>query len=82
MVTQHSIESSGDYVVRKLEVSRQSSEATNVSRDPSLVVTLFHFINWKEKELPHNISSVMDLIQDVNRVQMNTNNKSIVVMCK
>ena len=82
VVTQQSIEAFGDYVVRKLEVSKQSSEAAAVMSEPSLVVTQFHFTRWKAKEYPHRSASLLDLIQDVNRVQMNTNNKPIVVICK
>ena len=81
-VTQQSIEAFGDYVVRKLGVSKQASEATAVASEPSLVVTQFHFTRWKAKEYPHHSASLLDLIQDVNRVQMNTSNKPIVVMCK
>ena len=81
-VIQQSIEAFGDYVVRKLGVSKQSSEATAVASEPSLVVTQFHFTRWKVKEFPQHSASLLDLIQDVNRVQMNTSNKPIVVMCK
>ena len=79
-VTQDMFEAFGDYVIRKLRVSMTSSEAT--PSDPPTTVTQFHFTRWTEKDHPQNCSSILDIIQEVNSVQMATGNKPIVVMCK
>ena len=79
-VTQKSFEAFGDYVIRKLAVSMTSSEASS-SEKPS-TVTQFHFTRWTEKDHPQNCTSILDVIQEVNSVQMATGNKPIVVMCK
>ena len=81
IVTHQSFEVHGDYIIRKLEVSKHYTHGATVTAE-SLKVTLFHFTQWKEKEHLRNNSSLLSLIEDVNRVQMNTNNKPIMVMCK
>ena len=79
-VTQETFDAYGDYVIRKLGVSMTSSEAS--PSEPPTTVTQFHFTHWTEKDHPQNCTSILDVIQEVNSVQMATGNKPIVVMCK
>ena len=79
-VTQKTFDAYGDYVIRKLAVSMTSSEAS--LPEQSTTVTQFHFTRWTEKDHPQNCTSILDVIQEVNSVQMATGNKPIVVMCK
>ena len=72
----------GDVAIRTFEVdsSNQSSSLVNVKS--AFTVTLFQFLTWTEHNCPTEVSSPLDLVENVNKVQMKSSSKPIVVMCK
>ena len=56
--------------------------ASSSNLSPSFVVTQFHYTQWPENEAPNETASMLDMLEKVYKVQMNTGNKAITVMCK
>ena len=77
-VTLLSQENSNDYIIRKMEVS---SERMSVSQS-GFTVTQFQFVQWPEDGVPPVTTSLLEIANFVQRVQMGSGNKAIVVMCK
>ena len=76
-------EAYGDYNLRKFEVNEEKSSHANVAGvKTSFTVTQFHFMVWPEHETPPITSSLIELVDNVNKVQMGTGNRPIIVMCK
>ena len=46
------------------------------------VVTQFHYTDWTEHSCPNNPTGILTMLEDLNKVQRNTGNKTITVMCK
>ncbi len=69
-----------DFVLRKLEITenqgRQSVTPTGFS------ITQFQFLKWQENAVPNTISAILEIANLVQKVQMSTGNKPIVIMCK
>ncbi len=77
-------ESFPDYVFRKFEVTGvpPKSMVANNNLSPSFIVTQFQFLKWPENETPDETASLIEVMEKVAKVQMNTGNKAITVMCK
>ena len=73
-----------DYVFRKFEVTGvpPKSMVANNNLTPSFIVCQFHYLNWPEHQVPSETASLMEVLDKVTKVQMNTGNKAITVMCK
>lgn len=73
----------GDYDLRKFEINEDKSSHPGVSGvKTAFTVTQFHFLAWPEYETPPITSSLIELIGNVNKVQMGSGNRPIIVMCK
>ena len=69
-----------EYVMRKLEVTEDQSR---MSLTPTgFSVTQFQYLRWPEECVPHVTSTVLEIANLVQKVQMCTGNKAILVMCK
>ncbi|ORU95031.1 MAG: hypothetical protein A6F71_10310 [Cycloclasticus sp. symbiont of Poecilosclerida sp. M] len=69
-----------DYVVRKMEVTESQSR---ISLGPaSLTVMQFQYLKWPEDGVPQSTTGVLEVANLVQKVQMGSGNKPIVVMCK
>ena len=76
-------ESQEDFVWRKFEVDEVKEETSSSSDDKtSFTVTQFQFRVWSEQEAPPTTSSLIELIDNVNRAQMSSGNRPMIVMCK
>ena len=82
VVKLYSEENHGDYIVQKFELM-EDKQRTSLSFSPSsLYVTQFQFLRWPEHSPPQETSSLLELVDKVNKVQMSSGNKAITVMCK
>lgn len=69
-----------EYVMRKLEVVENQAR---MSLTPiAFSVTQFQYLRWPEDTVPHATSTVLEIANLVQKVQMSTGNKSILVVCK
>ncbi len=67
-----------DYIVRKMDISESQSRT---SVPPSgFSVTHIQYLRWMEDSVPIITSPVLEIA--VQKVQMTSGNKPIVVMCK
>ena len=64
-----------DYVSRKLKIWLDDK------KDASRSVTQFHFHQWPEGSCPSNASSIVELINDLQRVQRQSGNNPVTVHC-
>jgi protein tyrosine phosphatase len=72
-----------DYVIRKLKVTESQSKIST----PSIlagctIITQFQYIRWPEDSVPQSTTGILEVANLVQKVQMTTANKPIVVMCK
>ena len=69
-----------EYVMSELEISefqpRMSVMRTGFS------VTQFQYLRWPEESAPNTTSTILQIANLVQKVQMSTGNKNIIVMCK
>ena len=73
----------GDCDMRKFEVNEdKASHRGVVGVKTAFTVTQFHFLSWPEHEAPPITSSLIELINNVNKVQMGSGNRPMIVMCK
>ena len=73
----------GAYVTRKFEIDEEKDQSSPLlSIKTSFNVTQFQFMEWPEHESPSETPTIIELINSVNKVQMGTGNRPIVVMCK
>ena len=79
-VTFNKQEIHGDYFVRKMEIT-ESDAKMSVSIE-SFTVTQFQYLKWPEDGVPQSTTGVLEVANLVQKVQMSTGNKAIVVMCK
>ncbi len=70
----------GDYVMRKLEVVKNQTDMPAKSSD--LIITHFQYLRWQEDGIPNSTSAILEITNLVQKVQISTGNKPIVVMCK
>ena len=80
MVTLLSQEVESDYTIRKLEILEKTK--MSVSAENGFTVTQFQYVKWPEDGVPLVTSPVLEIANLVQKVQMGSGNKAIVVMCK
>ena len=68
------------YMIRKLQLHGIHIR-TSVAPD-TITVTQFQYLSWMEDEIPDSTSSILEIANLIQKVQMGTGNKPIVVMCK
>ena len=73
-------ESYRDYNLRKFEINEDRTGVVGVKT--AFTVTQFHFLAWPEIETPPITSFLIELVDNVNRNQMRSGNRPIIVMCK
>ena len=74
-----------DYVIRKFEISGvppKSMAAKKSQLSPSYIVTQYQYLAWPPNGKPTSTASLLEVIENVEKVQMSTGNKAITVMCK
>lgn len=81
MVKKLSHEKRGDVVVRKFEVD-EKRRSSLLDLKTAFTVTQFQFLVWKEHEIPPIGLPLVELVNGVNKVQMGSGNRPMVVMCK
>ena len=69
-----------DYIIRRLHL-HDTHTRTSVVPD-TITITQFQYLSWMEDEIPDNTSSILEIANLIQKVQMGTGNKPIVVMCK
>ena len=76
-------ENYGDYELRKFEINEDRTAHPGVQGvETSFTVTQLHFKVWPEHETPPITSSLIQLVENVNKVQMGAGNKPTIIMCK
>ena len=69
--------------LRKFEINKEKvTVVEGVKAQASFTMTQFHFLEWPEHESPPITSSLIELMGNVNKVQMGTRSKPMIVMCK
>ena len=69
-----------DYIIRRLQL-HDTHTRMSVAPD-TITVTQFQYLSWMEDEIPDNTSSILEMSNLIQKAQMGTGNKPIVVMCK
>ena len=69
-----------DYNIRKLQISKLDSEKSDSNSGHT--ITQFQYLTWPEDNVPQVTSSILEIASLVQKVQISTGNKAIVVMCK
>ena len=69
-----------EYVMRKLDISEYQPRMSVTSTGFS--VTQFQYLRWPEGSAPNTTSTILEIANLVQKVQMSTGNKSIIIMCK
>ena len=69
-----------DYAIRKMEITE--SQARMSVRNAGFTVTQLHYTKWPEDGVPQSTTGVLEMANLIQKVQMSTGNKAIVVMCK
>ena len=83
MVKVVSQEISADLIIRYLELTEYNPRPQSVtSRSGSMTVILFHCMQWPKHGSPQAISALLELMNNINRVQMASGNRPITVMCR
>ena len=76
-------ENYGNYDLRKFEISEDKTVHPGVQGvNTAFTVTQLHFLVWPERETPPITSSLIELVENVNKVQMGAGNKPMIIMCK
>ena len=76
-------ENYGDYDLRKFEISEDEITHPGVQGvKTAFTVTQLHFLVWPEHETPPITSSLIELVENINKVQMGAGNKPMIIMCK
>ena len=79
-VTLKSQENSNDYIIRKMGIIE--NQATMSVSQTGFTVTQFQYVRWPEDGVPQSTTGVLEMANLVQKVQMGSGNKAIVVMCK
>ena len=83
MVKKISQEKRGDIILRKFVVDEKKQQASSLLNvKTAFTVTQFQFLVWPEHETPPITSSLIELVDNVNKVQMGSGNRPMIVMCK
>ncbi len=69
-----------EYVVRKFEIV-ENQNRTSVA-PTGTIITQFHYLRWQENSVPNSTTAILEIANLVQKVQMSTGNKPIVVICK
>ena len=69
-----------EYVMRKLEITEHQPRISVMPTGYS--VTQFQYLSWPEESAPNTTSTILEIANLVQKVQMSTGNKTIIVMCK
>ncbi len=69
-----------DYIMRKFEIIENQPHMSVTSTGTT--ITQFHYLRWQEDAAPNSTSAILEIANLVQKVQMSTGNKPIVVMCK
>ncbi len=80
IVTLTSQKNTNDYIVRKMDISESQSRMSVLSSGFS--VTHIQYLRWMEDSVPMITTHVLEIANLVQKVQMGSGNKPIVVMCK
>ena len=64
-----------EYVVRKLRVWQENKQ------EEGRLVTQFHFLQWPDGGCPNSATPVVELVNDLQRVQRQSGNRPITVHC-
>ena len=75
------INSDGDIVERKMEVTTVEETAHQSASTNALIVTLIQLISWPKQGLPPS-SSITSVIDHLTVAQMRSSSKQTVVMCR
>ena len=76
-------EISGDYIIRKFEITDSQSRMSVLPTGPaSVTVTQFQYMKWPEDGVPQSTTGILEVANLVQKVQMGSGNKPIAVMCK
>ena len=81
-VTLTSQENNNDYIIRKMEISSSENHSRMSVSQSGFTVTQFQYAVWPEDRVPLVTTSLLEIINLVQKVQMGSGNKAIVVMCK
>ncbi len=66
--------------MRKFEIVEKQSRMSVTPTGTS--ITQFQYLRWQENAVPNSTSAILEIANLVQKVQMSTGNKPIVVMCK
>ena len=80
IVTLTSEEEEEDYIIRKIDILEKQSK-TSISQS-GFTVTQIQYEKWPEDNVPETTMTVLEIANFVQKVQMGSGNKPIVVMCK
>ena len=69
-----------EYVMWKLEITEHQPTMSVMPTGYS--VTQFQYLRWPEDSVPNTTSTILEIANLVQKVQMSTGNKSIIVLCK
>ena len=72
----------GDFTMRKVEIKAGEGQARMSAGKTGFTVTQFHYTEWPEDGVPQSTTAVLEVANLIQKVQMSTGNKAIVVMCK
>ena len=76
-------EKRGDVIMRRFEIDEKKSQISPlVDIKTAFTVTQFQYLVWMEDEAPPIASSLVELVDSVNKVQMGSGNRPMIVMCK
>ena len=81
-VTLTSQENNNDYIIRKMEISSSENRSRMSVPRSGFTVTQFQYAVWPEDRVPQVTTSLLEITNLVQKVQMGSGNKAIVVMCK
>ena len=80
VVTLTSQENCSDYLIRKMDITENQSRMA--VDQAGFTVTQFQYLKWPEDGVPQSTTGVLEVANLVQKVQMGSGNKPIVVMCK
>lgn len=67
-------------IIRKMKILEGQSKMSITTL--SQTVTQFQYLDWAEENVPDNSYVVLEIANLIQKIQMSTGNKPIVVMCK
>ena len=75
------IDSHGDIVTRKMEVTCVDTATQHSKSTNTLIVTMIQLISWPQQGLPHPVA-ITSLTNKITNILMRCSSKLIVVMCR